>query len=172
MNQLATTAKYVVKTFPTYFQIEDSDDGFVIFRSSSLKEIATELRHLDPDGVAPAGFLWELETVKLYCPVPVPGATRAHLRLEGCDKNIDRVRALYREIKGRDLDEQREDQGFYRYPPGPVNMNPESEQRFGHRIKFRARFLAPDGKWVQHDSMEVVLSMLYAGYDLGFNDLQ
>lgn len=169
MNQLAT-AKYEVRTFPTYFQIVDSDDGFVVFRSSDPKEVATELRRLN--GAAPADFLWELEAAKRRRPVPVPGAVRVHLRIEGCDKNIDRLRALYREIKGRELDESCDDRGFYRYPPGPRNADPDYERRFGHRIEYRARYITAGGKWVQQDSMEVVLGLLYAGYDLGYNDLR
>lgn len=164
-----TQNRYEVKTFPTYLQIVDSEDGLVVFRSGSPREVAAELRRL---GAEPTNFLWELETAKRYCeapPIAPLGYVRVHIRLEACDKNIDRVRALYREIKGRELDESRD--GFYRYPAGPRNASSGHEKKFGHRIEYRAKFYTADGKVVQCDRMEVVLNLLYAGHDLGDNDL-
>lgn len=174
---IATTAKaYEIRSCPPYFQIVDREDGCILYSSRDPKEAIREFRRLS-GGAEQVGFLWELEAAKQRR-APLRDASgarysRVYVALEACDKNIDRVRALYREIKGRELDESRtREQGYYRYPAGPRNANPEHEKTFGHRIEYRVRYYTADGKIEQYSDMEVALGLLLDGYDLGYNDLR
>ncbi len=173
---LATTKAYAIKSTSTSHQIVDIEDDFVVFQTDDPRKAAAEFRRLS-GGVSAPGALWELDAAKRFrarhSVTPDARYVRVFIVIKACDKNIDRVRALYREIKGKEFDESRTHElGYYRYPPGPRNVNPEQERQFGHRIEFRARYYATDGTVVERDSMEEVINLLYAGYDLGYNDLQ
>ena len=180
MAQIMTVSdvRYALVQSATGFKIVDkTDDDFVVFCSHGAREATAEFRRLT--GTEADCGLWELDDVTRYFEAPPNGLgaayTRVHVRLEACDKNIDRVRALYRKIKGRELDESQrghEYQGFYRYPPGPRNEDPDYEKRFGSRIEYRARFFSADKRYEQHDSRKLVINLLYAGYDLGINELR
>lgn len=171
---MTTTAKmFEIRRSKEQLQIVDRDDGYLFFQSNDPCAVAAEMKRLTGSD----SFLWELEEAKRYCKTPhaVPGVNYVgvYLRIEACDKNIDRVRALYRAIKGRELDESRSgEQGYYRYPAGPRNADPEHERRFGHLIDYQARYYTADGKRTHYDRMEVVINLLRAGYDLGYNDLK
>ena len=101
---------------------------------------------------------------------PAEGYVYVYVGIEACDRNIEYVRALYREIKARDLDETRSRaNGFFRCRPGPRNANPSHERIFGARVEWRIRYYPASGKVVEHNSVEIGLSLLHAGYDIGFN---
>jgi len=107
--------------------------------------------------------------------IPAPGTTGVvgvWIGVEVCDRNVDYVRSLYREIKNREIDETRSRaDGFYRYAPGPRNANPAHERSFGAKVEWRVRYYPLVGRVGKYNSADVALSLLTSGYDLGYNSV-